>query len=420
LKAIDPFRRLLGAQDGPAYPALNDPTLLDMHLMRTGHSGLFSISAQTEAFEQLSKVDPRAPVVLSEANHQGQFAAGNFSDHMQRHQFWVTLLGGGAGHTYGANGIVQANKPGTAEYGDSQTNQTWPAAMYHTASSQLGWSRGFLEEMPWTRLVPVNHKVKFVELPSPMIKKTGARWIAPPEDSDEATVLVGTLMVPQEAEIRRATLRVSCEAPYELSVNKQIIHQVSDRLAVPRHLSHEPHWSFPLLGEYLQTGQNILRFRFERGVLRPGKGLLAYVTVELTDGQTLEAMTNGTWRWGEHVSASASERLEADLQRGFPRARLLESESYPDNGAFKHFSTYGPRCAEIPGEQWLIYVPAARPIEVSGLPAERALDLTVFNPVTGERTEPVEVEVDRAGVWHWEPPAQGGDRVLRLSARPGR
>src|SRR5688500_17999877 len=103
LKAIDPFGRLLGAHHGPGDPVLDEPTLLDMYLVRTGHSGLFSVSAQTEAFEQLSKVDPRAPVVLSEANHQGLFAAGNFSDHMQRHQFWVTLLGGGAGHTYGAN-----------------------------------------------------------------------------------------------------------------------------------------------------------------------------------------------------------------------------------------------------------------------------------------------------------------------------
>jgi hypothetical protein len=420
LKAIDPFRRMVGVHHGADSPPLNNPTLPDVYLLRTGHSGLFSISAQTAAFDHLSKVDPHAPVVLSEGNHQGLFAAGNFSDQMQRHQFWVTMLDGGAGHTYGASGISQANKPGTAARGDSQSNQTWPEAMYHAASSQLGWARSFLEEIPWKRLVPVSHKVKFVDQPLPMIKKTGARWIAPPEASDKAILVVGTLMLPQDAEIRRATLRVSCEAPYELSVNDQIIHRVSDRLGVPQHMVHQPHWSLPLLGEYLRPGQNILRFRFEPGVLRPSAGLVAHVGIELTDGRTVEGTTNRTWRWGELASTSPSDMLETDVQRGLRRVRVLEDESYPDNGVFRNFGTYGPRCAEMPGEQWMIYVPAAQPIEVSGLPAGRTLSLTIFNPVTAERTEPVEVQVDGAGVWRWRPPSEGGDRVLRLSVRQGR
>jgi hypothetical protein len=256
-----------------------------------------------------------------------------------------------------------------------------------------------------------------VDQPLPPMNEMKARWIAPAEASDKASLLVGTLMLPQDAEIRRATLRVSCEAPYELSVNNQIVHRISDRLAVPEHLFHQPHWAFPLLGEYLRAGQNIVRFRFDRRVLPPSAGLLAHMTIELTDGRTLEGMTDGTWRWGDRVSGSTSDLLKADLQRDFQRVRLLETASYPDNGSFRSFDTHGPRCAEIPGEQWLIYVPAAQPIEISSLPAGRRLQLTTFNPLTAEQSGPAEIEVNGAGVWRWEPPSEGGDRVLRLSVR---
>ena len=141
------------------------------------------------------------------------------------------------------------------------------------------------------------------------------------------------------------------------------------------------------------------------------------MSIELTDGQTVEGITDGKWRWVERDSDWPGDLLGTDLQRGFSRVRLLEAESYSDHGDYRNFDTYGPRCAEIPGEHWVIYVPAALPIEVSGLPAGRVLDLKVFNPVTGEQADPVEVQVDAAGAWRAQPPLEGGDRVLHLSVQ---
>ena len=105
LKSTDPYGRILGTHNQGDYRVLDDPGLLDMYFLQTGHSALFSISAQTEWFEELYGAERKAPIVLSEANYQGLFDASSYGDQLQRHQFWVTFLEGGAGHTYGGNGI---------------------------------------------------------------------------------------------------------------------------------------------------------------------------------------------------------------------------------------------------------------------------------------------------------------------------
>lgn len=185
---------------------------------------------------------------------------------------------------------------------------------------------------------------------------------------------------------------------------------------VSENLRHTTHWKFPLLGEYLAPGRNILRLRFDPDDFVQGNGLLVHVRVEMTDGEVVDAISSPKWRWTNPESAWPGDGLETDSFRGWSRVVSTEREpAMPENHAFRQFAPYGPRCAEIPGLQWLVYAPAAQPLTVTGLPEKAVLTLTRFNPRTGEVHKSERVRTDPDGSWQWDPPQESGDWVLRLT-----
>lgn len=145
LRRTAPFDRIVGTHNQQNYHVLDDPSLLDMYFLQTGHSALSSISAQSEWFDALSRAEHRAPLVMSEANYQWLFNERSYGDQLQRHQFFSTMLDGGAGHTYGANGVWQVNRPeqpfGPSPHGFVWGNTPWPVAMSHAASKQIGLAK---------------------------------------------------------------------------------------------------------------------------------------------------------------------------------------------------------------------------------------------------------------------------------------
>jgi hypothetical protein len=133
-----------------------DQTLLDFDMLQTGH-GLTEVLAPTVRTLHASyAARPTMPVVNSEVSYEA--LSGRIPASISRMMFWVDMLSGAAGHTYGANGIWQLNRRGQP-YGKSPHGGTygpipWDEAMHLPGSTQIGLGKQFLEKYAWQRFQP--------------------------------------------------------------------------------------------------------------------------------------------------------------------------------------------------------------------------------------------------------------------------
>ena len=418
IHATDPFERIVGAHNQQNPFVLDDPTLLDFYFLQTGHSALCSISAQADWFDRVSHAQHRGPLILSEANYQWLFHDGSYDDQIQRHQFWATALLGGAGHTYGANGIWQVNQPeqpfGASPHGFVWGNTPWPDAMNHAASEQLGWSKAYLSELPWPKLVPASDQVRFVLPDLPPVDETGAQWIEMPDDRGGDRVIGTTFDIPADSTIRRAVLRLASEASYSLAINGQMVHR-NAKLEYADHLKHQTAWSFPLAGEYLQPGRNTLMLDYRKEAIAADHSLLADLAIEFSDGRMMHVVSDDRWRWQRPDAGWPGYKLQLDPSQ-FASTASVASDTDDRNvpSEFLPIATYGPMGASIPGQLWLVYAPAAVPVELIGLQADAEFILERFNPRTNKRMPEETIRSDSFGRWRWDPPRQSGDWVLQV------
>lgn len=161
VRATDPFHRLVsihptGLGRLSARGAVEDPGLLDFDMLQTGHGDRDSLASTVETVRWSWSQEPTMPVLNSEVNYEG--ILGRCHADVQRLMFWVCVLNGACGHTYGANGIWQLNRPG-APYGASPHGGTygptpWNEAMRLPGSAQLGWAKRLLEGCDWWNFEP--------------------------------------------------------------------------------------------------------------------------------------------------------------------------------------------------------------------------------------------------------------------------
>ena len=97
-----------------------------------------------------------AAVLVGETCYEGHMQQG-FGD-VQRHVFWMDMLSGAAGQTYGAAGIWHAGVEGdpghTGAWGAPYDFTTWKQGMNYPGSTQLGLGKKLLEKYPWWRFEP--------------------------------------------------------------------------------------------------------------------------------------------------------------------------------------------------------------------------------------------------------------------------
>ena len=161
VRKTDPFGRLCsihptGLGELTARGAIDDQSLLDLDMQQTGH-GDVDILARTVATVRGSYGDtPTMPVLNSEVNYEG--IMGRCNDEVQRLFFWCCVLSGACGHTYGANGLWQLNRPsrphGNSPHGGNYGEVTWQDAMDLPGSQQLGTARQILEAYRWWNFTP--------------------------------------------------------------------------------------------------------------------------------------------------------------------------------------------------------------------------------------------------------------------------
>ena len=138
------------------HDQVDDPSLLDLDMLQTGHSGYPTLSGTVDMLIESLAHEPRMPVLVGEVNYEGILESSR--QEIQRFHFWSCLLSGAAGHTYGANGIWQVNareRPyGPSPHGTSWGDLPWEEAYRLPGSGQLGLGKRLLERYPWWQFAP--------------------------------------------------------------------------------------------------------------------------------------------------------------------------------------------------------------------------------------------------------------------------
>ena len=141
---------------------VDDPALLDFDMLQTGHGDRASIPSHVQTIRQSLSREPKMPVVVGEVCYEGILEASR--SEIQRFMFWTTILLGGGGHTYGANGIWQVNTVevpfGPSPHGSSWGDTPWEEAYRLPGGRHVSVGKSILERYPWWRFEPMNEHVR--------------------------------------------------------------------------------------------------------------------------------------------------------------------------------------------------------------------------------------------------------------------
>ncbi len=150
--AGDPFHRPITIHPTQfGHEQIDEPALLDVDMLQTGHSGYRSNGPTIDRVSKALAHEPKLPVLVGEVNYEGIIEGSR--EEVQRFCFWACMLTGAAGHTYGANGIWQVNtraQPyGKSPHGTAWGNLGWEDAYLLPGSRQIGLAKRLLERYAW-------------------------------------------------------------------------------------------------------------------------------------------------------------------------------------------------------------------------------------------------------------------------------
>src|SRR5205823_6172046 len=148
--------------------------------------------------------------------------------------FWLCMMNGAAGHTYGANGIWQCNRKGqphgpSPTAGSSATGYgaiPWDEAMALPGSQQAGLGKKFLEGFPWEQFRPHPEWAEFVVKSA--LSFEGCKCIWYPEGSPASNAPAAqrffrrSFVLPEKA-VRSAQLRMSADDQFTVRLNDKTL-----------------------------------------------------------------------------------------------------------------------------------------------------------------------------------------------------
>jgi hypothetical protein len=161
IRATDPWHRPLTLHPtgiGPltARHSTDDVGLLDFDMLQTPHGRQAAVPVAINTVRQSYAASPVMPVIDGEASYE--MLNDSLPTEWTRRMFWICLMNGAAGHTYGANGIWQCNRPGEphgkSPHGGSYGVIPWNEAMRLPGSQQVGLGKKLFEQFPWQNFRP--------------------------------------------------------------------------------------------------------------------------------------------------------------------------------------------------------------------------------------------------------------------------
>lgn len=152
LRSIDPYHHPITLHPtDSARNMVDDQSLIDFDMLQTGHGDRNSVpNTVNQVLKSLSR-EPAMPVINGEVCYEGIGEAAR--QELQRFMFWVCILSGASGHTYGANGIWQVNRKGQpfgpSPHGMSWGDTPWDEAAQLLGSTQVGLAKRLIERYEW-------------------------------------------------------------------------------------------------------------------------------------------------------------------------------------------------------------------------------------------------------------------------------
>ncbi len=417
VRATDPFHRLVtihptAIQRYTARHATDDVALLDFDMLQTPHGRREAAVVTLKATRDSYAAEPALPVVNGEASFERLM--DQLPTEWTRSMFWICLTSGSAGHTYGANGIWQCNRPGQP-HGNSPTGGnygtiTWDEAMNLPGSNQVGRGKRFLERFAWDRLAPHPEWVAWDEA-APRWPAELGRWIWSPEGdaSQDAPVAARCFRhewdVPPGATIRRAQLWVDADDRFTAWVNGREVGAGQSWLD-PQRLD---------VTQALHPGRNVVAIRAENlpspVPLNPA-GLIAALAIEPADGPRITIGSGAQWR-----SSPVEEPGWRDVgfaAAAWSTARELGAVGIAPWGDFPSRQAIPPLCLGQAAGPRIYYMLDPQPVILRDLAPGQTYQVIEFDPVTGATRDAPPQTADAAGLVRYPSPDHGHDWVLAL------
>lgn len=164
IRATDPFHRALtihptGIGRLSARNATDDPHLIDFDLLQTPHGQRSAVEPTVRTVQESYADKPTMPVINGEAAYE--MLGDKLPTQWTRQMFWLCMTNGACGHTYGANGIWQCNRPGEP-HGPSPHHREgvgygkipWNEAMNLPGSAQIALGKKLFDRFAWHKFEP--------------------------------------------------------------------------------------------------------------------------------------------------------------------------------------------------------------------------------------------------------------------------
>lgn len=155
IRAVDPYRHPLTAHEGPPpldFP-VQDESLLDFDMIQSNHGGWPSIGVEVAQINMhYARTAVTKPIVQGEIGYE-KLGETHFED-FQRVAFWLSMLNGGAGHTYGANGTWEAYTADKPLHRIRWSFINWEEGMNLPGSYQVGLGAKLLRQYRWWCFAP--------------------------------------------------------------------------------------------------------------------------------------------------------------------------------------------------------------------------------------------------------------------------
>jgi hypothetical protein len=160
VRSIDPYRHPLTIHSaGGRRGNQGDDVIIDFDMVGGSHDQDVAIGSALSNFTSAYSKVPAMPVLVGETVYEGHMQQG--FQYVQRHIFWMYMLSGAAGHTYGAAGIWHASiegDPGVASgaFGGRKVYDwtTWREGMNYPGAAMLGLGKRLLEKYEWWKFEP--------------------------------------------------------------------------------------------------------------------------------------------------------------------------------------------------------------------------------------------------------------------------
>ena len=339
------------------------------------------------------------PVIDGEASYE--MLNDSLPTEWTRRMFWLCLMNGAAGHTYGANGIWQCNRPdqphGASPHGGTYGKIPWNEAMNLPGSRQVGLGKKLLEQYPWQRFQPHPEWAAFAgESP---LSLDGCQWIWFPEGNPAQDAPVAkrfcrrTFVLPEGKAVERARLRVSADDWFAARLNGETLGSGDDWNAGRQ---------FNDLARLLKPGTNVLAIVAENkpaNVPANPAGLIACLEIRFADGETLEVGVRRHWRWAKSEAsgwdtAGFDDAAWAKALAVGPLWRCAVGSNRPAARRVLRAASHGhPR-------RRAGHLRAGEPAHCGAhLDPHTAYAATYFDPVSGAKTALPAVHPDDAGLW---------------------